>query len=254
MADYDYHLPPELIAQVPLKDRTASRLLVLDRETGAIEHSHFAALPDHVRPGDLLVFNDSRVIPARLRIRRQTGGAGELLLLRQELDVERWVLMGHSIGATLALEYAARHPERVVGVVYVSGMSDAAFSFATWKQELERQHPGRIAVTDPAGKLRGVLTADFTLTALSEFVAGLSVSEHSKVFLFTDDQVLLAHPDRRTVSGSGGSARLLTLADLSDPLVEAYRANLKSEQLAASDGEEFHRFHTAKLEPIYFDM
>ncbi|WNG30324.1 alpha/beta hydrolase [Cystobacter fuscus] len=75
----------------------------------------------------------------------------DLEALRQELEVERWVLMGHSFGATLALEYAARYPERVVGVVYVSGMSDAAFSFATWKQELERLHPGRIAVTDPAG-------------------------------------------------------------------------------------------------------
>jgi proline iminopeptidase len=75
----------------------------------------------------------------------------DLEALRQELGVERWVLMGHSFGATLALEYAARHPEHVVGVVYVSGMSDAAYSFATWKQELERLHPGRIAVTDPEG-------------------------------------------------------------------------------------------------------
>ncbi len=93
MADYDYDLPPELIAQTPLEDRAASRLLVLDRTTGAIEHARFTSLPDHLRPGDLLVFNDSRVIPARLRIRRQSGGAGELLLLRQEPD-DSWLALG----------------------------------------------------------------------------------------------------------------------------------------------------------------
>lgn len=93
MADFDYDLPHELIAQVPLEDRSASRLLVLDRASGAIEHTRFTALPQHLNPGDLLVFNDSRVIPARLRIRRHTGGAGELLLLRQEADGS-WVALG----------------------------------------------------------------------------------------------------------------------------------------------------------------
>jgi proline iminopeptidase len=71
----------------------------------------------------------------------------DLEALRQELGVERWVLLGHSFGGTLALEYAARHPEHVAGVVYVSGFSDAASSFSTWKHELERQHPGRLAET-----------------------------------------------------------------------------------------------------------
>lgn len=68
----------------------------------------------------------------------------DLEALRQELGVERWVLMGHSFGGTLALEYAVRHPQRVAGVVYVSGFSDAAISFATWKRELERLYPGRL--------------------------------------------------------------------------------------------------------------
>jgi sigma-B regulation protein RsbU (phosphoserine phosphatase) len=95
---------------------------------------------------------------------------------------------------------------------------------------------------DASGKLRGVLTADFDLNALSEFVAGVSVSEHSRVFLFTSDQELLAHPDKRAVSGTDKNAKLLTLADASDPLVDAYRANLKPEHLKATDGEEFHRF------------
>lgn len=93
MADYDYDLPKELIAQVPLEDRSASRLLVLDRDSGAIAHTRFTELPDRLRPGDLLVFNDSRVIPARLRIRRGTGGSGELLLLRQESG-GAWVALG----------------------------------------------------------------------------------------------------------------------------------------------------------------
>jgi sigma-B regulation protein RsbU (phosphoserine phosphatase) len=96
-------------------------------------------------------------------------------------------------------------------------------------------------VTDAAGRLRGVLTADFTLATLSEFVAGVSVSEHSRVFLFTDDQVLLAHPDHR-----GGAAaragRLLTLAESGDPLVDAYRTNLRPEYLRPANGGDFHFF------------
>lgn len=67
----------------------------------------------------------------------------DLEALRQELGVERWVLLGHSFGGTLALEYAARHPGRVAGLVVVSGFSDAESTFATWKRELERLHPER---------------------------------------------------------------------------------------------------------------
>src|SRR5262245_18314460 len=99
-----------------------------------------------------------------------------------------------------------------------------------------------VPVKDAGGKLRGVLTADFDLNALSDFVAGLSVSARSRVFLFTSDQVLPAHPDRRAVSGERETAKLLSLADAGDPLVDAYRANLNPEHLTASDGEAFHRF------------
>jgi serine phosphatase RsbU (regulator of sigma subunit) len=99
-----------------------------------------------------------------------------------------------------------------------------------------------VPVKDASGNLRGVLTADFDLNALSDFVSGLSVSEHSRVFLFTSDGVLLAHPDHRGVSGERETAKLLTLADAGDPLVDAYRANLGPEQFAASGGEAFHRF------------
>ena len=82
-ADFDYELPPELIAQTPIEPRDSSRLMVVNRRTGDITHRHFGDLPDYVEPGDLLVHNESRVIPARLFARKPTGGQVEILLLRQ---------------------------------------------------------------------------------------------------------------------------------------------------------------------------
>lgn len=83
---FDYDLPPELIAQQPLPERDASRLLVLDRATGAVCHRAFRDLPDLLAPGDLLVVNRSRVFPARLLGRRAKGGAAEVLLVRAHDD------------------------------------------------------------------------------------------------------------------------------------------------------------------------
>ena len=80
---YDYELPPELIAQAPLPDRAASRLLVLDRAGGTLTHRTFQDLPDLLTPGDLLVVNRSRVLPARLLGTRPGGGAAEILLVRR---------------------------------------------------------------------------------------------------------------------------------------------------------------------------
>ena len=83
--DFDYHLPPELIAQAPVEPRDASRLLVLDRATGGVEHRRFTDILELIPPGAVLVLNHSRVIPARLYGRRRdTGGRVELLLLRRE--------------------------------------------------------------------------------------------------------------------------------------------------------------------------
>lgn len=82
LEDFDYGLPPELIAQRPLPERSASRLLVLDGATGAIADRRFRELPALLAPGDLLVFNDTRVIPARLFGRKETGGAVEVLVER----------------------------------------------------------------------------------------------------------------------------------------------------------------------------
>ena len=81
-SDFAYDLPQELIAQTPLERRDASRLMLLDKTTGAVEHRHFYELPDFLREGDCLVLNDSRVLPARLLGQRDTGGAVELVLLR----------------------------------------------------------------------------------------------------------------------------------------------------------------------------
>lgn len=80
---FDYDLPKERIAQTPTEPRDSSRLLVLERATGHITHTHFNEIGNWLRPGDLLVGNDSRVIPARLHGRKESGGAVEVLLLRQ---------------------------------------------------------------------------------------------------------------------------------------------------------------------------
>jgi S-adenosylmethionine:tRNA ribosyltransferase-isomerase len=93
-ADFDYVLPTELIAQTPIEPRDASRLMVVDRSSGQVTHHHFHALPDFLRQGDLLVHNESRVIPARLFARKPTGGQVEILLLRQRSDDTWETLVG----------------------------------------------------------------------------------------------------------------------------------------------------------------
>ena len=88
VSDFDYELPESAIAQAPVEPRDASRLLVLHRGRGTLEHRTFRDLPEYLRPGDVLVINDSRVIPARLFGEKEgTGGSVELLLLeRRGLD------------------------------------------------------------------------------------------------------------------------------------------------------------------------
>ncbi|RXS88346.1 tRNA preQ1(34) S-adenosylmethionine ribosyltransferase-isomerase QueA [Geobacillus zalihae] len=87
---FDFHLPEELIAQTPLPDRAASRLMVLDKRTGAIRHETFRNIISYLNPGDCLVLNDTRVMPARLYgEKEETGGTVEVLLLKQ-LDGDRW--------------------------------------------------------------------------------------------------------------------------------------------------------------------
>jgi S-adenosylmethionine:tRNA ribosyltransferase-isomerase len=88
ISDFDYSLPQELIAQTPIEPRDASRLLVLNRGNGTIEHRHFRDIGAYLRPGDLLIANQSRVLPARMLGRRaETGGAVEVLLLAERPDM-----------------------------------------------------------------------------------------------------------------------------------------------------------------------
>ena len=91
VSDFNYELPEELIAQQPLPERSASRLLCLSRATGEYRDAMFADLPDLLRGGDLLVFNDTRVIPARLFARKETGGKVEILVER--LIGKDWALV-----------------------------------------------------------------------------------------------------------------------------------------------------------------
>ncbi|HEV2949876.1 MAG TPA: tRNA preQ1(34) S-adenosylmethionine ribosyltransferase-isomerase QueA [Gemmataceae bacterium] len=101
---FDYHLPPELIAQEPCAERDKSRLLVVRRSTQSIEHRIFDELPELLNPGDLLVLNDTRVVPARLVGRRaRTGGRWEGLFLR-ELPDQTWEILSKSRGKLLAGE------------------------------------------------------------------------------------------------------------------------------------------------------
>jgi len=104
-ADFDYHLPPELIAQQPLTDRAASRMMVVNRATGEIRHDHFRNLDQHLDAGDLLVLNDTKVIPARIWSREP----GVELLLVEKLGVDRWSALVKpgkraKVGATLRFE------------------------------------------------------------------------------------------------------------------------------------------------------
>ena len=107
-SDFDYHLPEGYIAQTPLEPRDSSRLLVLNRRTGAMEHRNFHQIGDYLAPGDLLVLNQTRVLPARIYARKATGGKVELLLLRRR-DACTWECLvgGKGLQASTTLEVQA---------------------------------------------------------------------------------------------------------------------------------------------------
>ncbi len=106
-SDFDYHLPESSIAQTPAEPRDSSRLLVLHGDTGTLEHRIFRDVSDYLRAGDLLVLNQTRVIPARIFARKQTGGRVELLLLRRR-DTLTWEALvggkGLRVGTTVRVE------------------------------------------------------------------------------------------------------------------------------------------------------
>ncbi len=106
-SDFDYPLPESSIAQTPVEPRDASRLLVLHRQTGTLEHRTFREIGGYLRPGDLLVLNRTRVIPARIYARKPTGGRVELLLLRRQDELTWQCLVGGkglTVGKTVQVE------------------------------------------------------------------------------------------------------------------------------------------------------
>lgn len=115
---YDYDLPRERIAQEPLAERSASRLMVLDRLTGAVSHRVFADLPDVLAAGDLLVINRTRVVPARLLGRRPGGGAAEILLVRRrgQNEWDAMVRPGRRLRAGSVVEVAADFRVHIRGI------------------------------------------------------------------------------------------------------------------------------------------
>lgn len=90
---FNYHLPPELIAQEPLPDRLASRLLVVKRQTGCLKHGRFSELINFLNPGDCLVLNETKVRPARIKAQKRTGAAVELVLLKEQKQ-NIWEVLG----------------------------------------------------------------------------------------------------------------------------------------------------------------
>jgi len=168
LSDLDYELPPELIAQEPLPGRDQARMLVLQRRAGALEHSRFYKLGRYLREGDLLVLNDTRVFPARLAARKQSGGRVELLLVRPVADPPGgWLALirGHrpaGAGSSLMLEAGGR-------LIVV-----------------DCPRPGRVIVTADSGQAIEQLIAEAGRLALPHYikreVSGRDSAEYQTVY------------------------------------------------------------------------
>lgn len=115
LSDFDFEYPDELIASAPAEPRDSSRLLVIDRRSGALEHAVFHDLPRFLRPGDCLVLNRSKVLPSRLIGRKSTGGKVDLLLVR-ELGPSSWSALSSGLKAGQTLEFPGGLSARVEGV------------------------------------------------------------------------------------------------------------------------------------------
>jgi len=130
VADFDYDLPPCLIAQTPAARRDSSRLLLLDRERGNIAHHRFHELGRFLRPGDVLVLNDTRVMPARLAAtKRRTGGKAEILLLRP-LDELRWLALLRGSRLRVGSELQLRGSDLLAEVVEERGQGQRVLRFS----------------------------------------------------------------------------------------------------------------------------
>jgi S-adenosylmethionine:tRNA ribosyltransferase-isomerase len=117
-SDFNYELPDSFIAQTPVEPRDSSRLMVLNRKTGQLEHRIFREIVEYLNPGDLLVVNQTRVIPARLPARKETGGKAEILLLRRESErVWECLVGGKGLGVGKRLSLADGLEAEVVEVL-----------------------------------------------------------------------------------------------------------------------------------------
>ena len=115
--DYNYELPPGLIAQVPVSKRDHSRLLVVGRSKGSLSHRLFFELPKLIRPGDLLVINDTRVVPARLFGRKESGGRVEILVLEHPDPKEP------GLASRTCLLKSSKRPRKGISLFFESGVS-----------------------------------------------------------------------------------------------------------------------------------
>ena len=131
LEEFDYYLPEELIAQTPIEKRDESRLLVLHREDGSWEHKHFFDLIDYLNPGDVLVLNDTKVIPARLYAHKETGAAIEIVLINQ-VDMNHWkalVKPGRKVLPGTKLLFESERLTAEVEAVVEEGMRLLKFDF-----------------------------------------------------------------------------------------------------------------------------
>jgi len=133
--DFSYHLPGDLIARYPAAERDESRLMLLDRRTGSIDNSLFRTIGDYLEPGDTLVLNDTRVIPARLFGRKASGGKAEIFLLsRENSELERWrclIRSSKGLFAGCAVSMASGMIARICGKI----------DQETWVVEFEGTEP-----------------------------------------------------------------------------------------------------------------
>jgi S-adenosylmethionine:tRNA ribosyltransferase-isomerase len=144
-SDFDYHLPPELIAQTPVEPRDQSRLMVLKRSQGSVEHRRFFEITDYLHAGDVLVFNNSRVIPARVKGRKtDTGGGVELLLLRRrEAGVwEALVKPGKRVDTGARLEITGDAGDKVTAEV--TGLGEEGVRVVRFSDEKLLLQMGRV--------------------------------------------------------------------------------------------------------------
>jgi S-adenosylmethionine:tRNA ribosyltransferase-isomerase len=138
--DLDFFLPPELIAQLPSPTRSASRLLHYRRDTQAVSHRIFSDLPQLLRDGDVLVFNDAKVIPARITLRKNTGGRIEGLFLA-EVSVGRWRVLLRDVGRQTQLHFSD-DPSVVVNIT--RSLGEGEFEIAVECQESAETLLGRL--------------------------------------------------------------------------------------------------------------